>query len=282
MSLLLLYSSDPLTIIISSAVGLFAVFILRKINYVRSGLLFITSACAIVSASVSMFTSLSLVCNFSLNSSFVPICTFLAAVVILCILYSSNRAIKSVVCVASALCGFLLLLMLFLCFFESDKSFFALPNINPYIIFPLISFALFDNLFFIPEIKKSDKKPYYLGILAAVLYFVFSSVLSLSVLSTNIYSATPSPVIRLWSTCFVVSFVDRFETVVVCVLFTLCVLKCGLLLKTVKSFHPILRVFLAMVLMILLFFYPLLIIFYSIIVIIGLIVYVIIKKYIDL
>ena len=65
------------------------------------------------------------------------------------------------------------------------------------------------------------------------LYLLITVFLSISVLSSKIYCSLDTPIITMWQSCYVASFIDRFETVVICALFVVCVAKAGILLKCV-------------------------------------------------
>lgn len=185
----------------------------------------------LISAAVSICSGTRLVCNFSLGNSFIPICIFLGCVCALCVALSTLRSVKSVVSVMSVVCIILLIIIIVLCAFECDFSKVISGNADKWIIFPLAVFGVVDAIFIMPFIRKTNRCMFVLGSAIMPSYLLLTVLFTLSTLSKDVYYSLDNPIITLWQSCYVASFIDRFETVVLCALYIICVLKSGMLLK---------------------------------------------------
>ncbi len=198
---------------------------------------------ALVSASTSIAIGCRFVCSFCLDKSFVPICIFLGCVVSLCFAVSSLRGCKSVVSIMSLLCIFFLMAILILCIFESDFSKVVSGISDRRILFPLSVFGVIDVIYIMPYIRKSNRCMFVIGSALMPVYVLLTVLFAISTLSERIYYSLDTPIITMWQSCYVASFIDRFETVVLCALFVICILKSGLFLRCVfdvfsKKIHP--------------------------------------------
>lgn len=234
LSLALLYRVDALTMLfiltLSVAFSLFCCAIADRLaskEWVKK----VFALGMLISAAVSIYTGTRLVCNFSLGNSFVPICIFLGCVTALCIALSSLRASKSVLSVMSVACIVLLLAILILCALESDFSKVVSGSADKRLIFPLAVFGVVDAIFIMPFIRKNNRCMFVIGSALMPSYLLLTVLFAISTLSKEVYYSLDTPIITLWQSCYVASFIDRFETVVLCALFAVCTLKAGMLLK---------------------------------------------------
>ncbi len=247
LSLALLYRVDALTMLfiltLSVAFSLFCCAIADRLaskEWVKK----VFALGMLVSAAVSIYTGTRLVCNYSLGNSFIPICIFLGCVTALCFAISSIRASKSVGAIVSAVCIFFLLAILILCVLESDFTKVISGNADKRLIFPLAVFGVVDAIFIMPFIRKSNRCMFVVGSALMPSYLLLTVIFAISTLSNNLYYSLDTPIITMWQNCYVASFVDRFETVVLCALFTVCTVKSGMFLKCSfdilkKRIHPL-------------------------------------------
>lgn len=233
---------------------------------------------ALVSASASIYIGVTLVTDFALDNSFIPICLLLAIAVAMALAFSTARASKSVASVMSALCIILLLIVLLLCIVESDFSGDMSVSADKKILFPLAVFTVLDAAYVMPLVKRKSRRMFMLGAALMPVYMIATAAVAISALSPAVYSAADTPIITMWQTCFVLSFVDRFETVIICVLFAVCAVKAGMLLKTVISTFSKKLVFLLFFLPIPLIFKPVLLYVYAAISAVSVTVYLLLKK----
>ncbi len=248
----LLYRVDILTIFfiltLSVSFSLFCCFLGER-TASREWVKRVFAVGALISAAVSIYLGTRLVCDFSLDNSFVPICIFLSCVVAVSLATSTLRACKSVASVMSAVCVLFLLIILLLCILEGDFSKVYSGDSDRSIIFPLAVFSVIDIVFIMPYIRKSNRCMFVLGSALMPAYMLVTTVLAISTLSADIFYSLDTPVITMWQTCYVISFVDRFETLILCVLFAICTVKAGIFLKCVfdifqKRFKTIVSVLL--------------------------------------
>lgn len=199
---------------------------------------------SLLSASVSVYSGTELVCSFALDKSFIAICIFLACSVALCLAVSSLRACKSVSAVTAIGCILFLIIIFVLCLFECDFEKVISTPVDRKLLFPLSVFCTIDSLFIMPYIRKTNKCMFVVGSALMPAYMLLTVLLSISTLSPKVYSSLNTPIITLWQSCYVASFIDRFETVVLCAIYAVCAVKAGMLLKCVfdiysKRFFPI-------------------------------------------
>ncbi len=234
LSIALLYRVNALTILfiltLSVAFSLFCCAIGNRITS-KEWVKKVFGLGMLVSAAVSLYTGTRLVCNFSLGNSFIPICIFLGCVTSLCIALSSLRASKSVGAVVSVICIFFLLAILILCALESDFSKVVSGNCDKRIIFPLAVFGIVDAIFIMPYIRKSNRCMFVIGSALMPSYMLLTVIFSISTLSSELYYSLNTPIITMWQSCYVASFIDRFETIVLCALYAVCIIKSGMFLR---------------------------------------------------
>ena len=234
--LALLYRVDALTLLfvltLSVAFSLFCCAISNRTvskDYVKK----IFALGALVSASVSVYIGIRLVCSFALDNSFIPICIFLCCTVALCFAVSSLRACKSVASVVSVFCILILAVILVLCLFDGGFDRVISGRVDRRIIFPLSVFGVIDAVFIMPYIRKNNRCMFVIGSALMPSYLLVTVLLAISMLSSKIYYSLDTPIITMWQSCYVASFIDRFETIAVCVLFAVCAVKSGIFLKCV-------------------------------------------------
>ena len=223
-------------------VSLFAVFLFcfvmwlfyRKTDFTQSAVLCVG---ALLSAAVSVFVGCDIVCRFALDNTFLPICVFLGCCCAVALALSNTRALKSVAFVIAVVCIFFISLILLLCIAESDFSKEKIPFTPNRIVFPMVVFSVTDSFFIMPYVKKKNRFYYLLGNSFMPFYMFVTVVVALFALSLEIFDSLDTPIVKLWQTCYVLSFVDRFETLIICVLFAVCIVKAGILLKTVLDFY---------------------------------------------
>ena len=140
LSLALLYRVDALTMLfiltLSVAFSLFCCAIADRHTH-RGWVKKIFALGMLASAAVSIYSGTRLVCDFSLDNSFIPICLFLGCITSLCISLSSLRACKSVAAISGFFCIILLLAILILGVIKSDFSKAVSITCDKRLIFPL-------------------------------------------------------------------------------------------------------------------------------------------------
>ncbi len=276
-SVALLYPVDLVGAIVISVISVVAGILFtrldtdtRRLDYLSVGALF--------SSAVSLWLGVTLVTDFTLDNSFVPICLFLSFIVAVAIAFSSARASKSVAAAMSVLAIVLLLVILLLCVLESDFSTKVTASNDKRILFPLAVFSVLDTVFILPYIKKKNRIACIFGGAVMPLYLVATVAITLFALPQNVYFGPVTPIIKMWQTCFVLSFIDRFETLIICVLFAINILKAGILLKTAlcKIKKPL--AFIPALLAIALIFRPALIYVFAAFTAIFVLIYLLFKK----
>lgn len=277
MSIAFLYPTDIavaiVVTIICAVVGILLVFLdtdRRKMDYLSVGALF--------SSAVSLYLGVTFVTDFTLDNSFIPICLFLSGVVAALIAFSSSRASKSVACVMSVLAIVLLLIVFLLCVLESDFSVAVTFENDKRILLPLTVFSVLDLVFIMPYVKKKNRIACVFGSIIMPVYLLATIIVTIFVLPNNISFLPVPPIIKMWQSCFVLSFIDRFETLIICVLFALNVIKAGVLLKTSLCKIKKQLVFIPVLLALALVIKPALIYVFALLTLIFVSVYLLFKK----
>ncbi len=261
----LMYSADivslAITLVLSVGVSLFCSLAVKK-RPSRS-IQKITSVGALISSSVSVYIGCSLACDYALNKSFLPLCVFLFVTAAVYLAYSRLRAVKSVASVISVLAVILLLVILLLCIIENDFSKTCVDRGDKKILFPLCVFSAIDLIYVAAHVRRQNRCMFVIGTAFAPIYTLITAVIAVCTLTPDIYYSLKAPIITLWQSCYVVSFVDRFETVIICVLFAVSLIKSAILLKPVVKNHPKKIIILFALLPVFLFLYPPLIYVYA-------------------
>ena len=233
MCIALLYRVDVFPMLFVFLLCFVGWLIYSKIYFTQSVILCVG---ALFSASVSVYVGCKLVCRFAIDSSFLPMCVLLGGGCAIILALSDIRASKSVAFVVSLVCIFLMLLILFLCIVESDLSKEKFSFLGKRLVIPLTVFSVVDSFFIMPYIKNKNRIYFMIGNSVMPFYMLVTIAVSVCALSRSVFESLDSPVVKLWQTCYVLSFVDRFETLIICALFSVCVVKAGVLLKSVFDF----------------------------------------------
>ncbi len=187
----------------------------------------------VCSSSASVFTACALFGRFVLNKTYVALVLVLSVFVITAIALSSFYAIKYTTAVMSSLCIVFLLIVLVLSIVNKDFSKAKCLDFNIKSVLPLVALSSVDSVFVIGHIKKTNRA---VGIFAYVLmpvYFLVTTIVAMSTLSSKLYCNFDMPILKMWQTTYLASFVDRYETVIITALGALCLLKSGIMLKSV-------------------------------------------------
>jgi len=189
-----------------------------------------------ISAVISSATSVALACSLITDTA-VMHKSFLPQLVAITILFSlaiaiskDSAASKSAVVLSFFAVGVLAILML-LCFVETDFSPITAGSLNIHLLLPLSAFSIFDIVFILPLINKNDGSMLLLGNTLSQIYMTALTLVAVSVLSGALFNSAQMPLMRLWQSTYIASFLSRFEIVAICAFFILCAFKSGLVLK---------------------------------------------------
>lgn len=188
---------------------------------------------ALSCSSASVFTAVALAGRFVLDKTYVALLVFLSVGVAVIISLSSLYSIKFTTAVISAFALALLLLVILLSVLNKDFTKAKCLDYNVKSVLPLVALSSVDSVFVMHHIKKHNRA---LGVVAFSLppaYFLITTIISMSTLSDKLFCAVDMPILKMWQTTYVASFIDRYETLVVTSLVALCLLKSGIMLKAV-------------------------------------------------
>jgi hypothetical protein len=198
--------------------------------------------------------------------------------VVISIAFSTQRASKSVASAMSVTAIILLAVILLLCVLESDFSTKITVSNDKKIVFPLVVFSIIDTVFILPFIKNQNRLASFFGGAVMPFYLVATVAITFFTLAKSVCHGPDSPIIKMWQTCFVLSFIDRFETIIICMLFAINILKSGILLKTAlcKIKKPLALIPLALAIILLI--RPALIYVFAVFTVIFALIYLLFKK----
>ncbi len=271
----LLYSVDIVgAVVIAVASVVLGILFIRLDTDLRPPLFL--SVGALFSSAVSLYLGVTLVTDLTLNNKFIPVCLLLSFAVAVAIATSSGRASKSVAAVMSVLAVILLLVVFLLCLLESDFSAGVTVINDKKILLPIIVFSVIDTVFILPFVKKKNRVACVFGGAVIPVYLLATVTLTLFVVPHNLPFV--NPILKMWQTCFVLSFIDRFETLIICVIFSLSIVKAGIILQTALIKIPKTLLFIPALLAVFLILRPGLIYVFAVLTFLFVIVYLLFKK----
>lgn len=245
LSIALVHRTDVAMFAVLGAIGIVVMLLysilLKREKYPETafhGANYIISVCAVISASVSSSVAVSLVTDTDvLDKNYLPLTVTLVAVFVFCIAFSSAKSLPKTVTATVIFVSIVLIILIFLCITQSELSAVNIGSINYKLLIPLAAFSICDVVFILPHINTRSKNTLILGIALCFVYMSAMSMIALSVLSDSLFYEFNMPLMKLWQSTYIASFLSRFETVAVCSFFILCAIKSGLLLnRSLKVF----------------------------------------------
>ncbi|MBQ8605620.1 MAG: hypothetical protein IJ408_02685 [Clostridia bacterium] len=190
------------------------------------------SVWSLLSCSFSVTVAADLVVRASvLHKDYFPFVVIMTAAFCVIFALSPRTPVKSVtlVCAGVSLLAFIVIIILSV--LDTDFSYPELPSPTVGDFFPVSLVAILD-VFLIFKMSKHKTPISYLagGICAFVLLLVITLV-SVSVLSPKTYYSLESPLLKLWQSTYITSFINRFEIVSVTALYLITALKAAIVLR---------------------------------------------------
>ena len=239
LSMSLLHRADALTLALLSGITLvvmlFYTLILKKQSPFKkkfSVLKYPLAVCSVIAAAVSAANATALVTRTTvLDKSFVPLAMTLTLAFALVISLSKQYALPRTALVTVSVSAVVLVILIFLCVTETELSAIELGRLKTNFLLPLVAFSVCDTVFVLPLMTRTPKFRLLLGSAVALTYFLLTTLIALSALSNGLFFEFEMPIMKLWQSAYIPSFLSRFETVAVCVFFILSAFKSGLLLN---------------------------------------------------
>lgn len=133
---------------------------------------------------------------------------------------------------ATSICVVVFILLLALSLL--DTSFGNVKSVSggEYPVLQLVAFSVFDFYAVVTRIKHK-KHSAMLGGLFLPLYFLVSTVVAVSVMSPKVFESLERPLVSLWSSTYIPSFLNRFEIIGIVSVFLLIIMKSSLMLSNI-------------------------------------------------
>lgn len=161
----------------------------------------------------------------------------LSVLTVLAVSYSKKHACRFTAVFASLAAAVLLVLIFILSLLDTDFSQPSLGSVDKNILLPFVAFSAFDSFLVIPLLNKESRSG-ALGAAVPCIYMFCAALAAVSVLSQRVYYSLELPLLRLWQSTYIASFVNNFEIIGICALFSLCLVKAGLVLKAAADIVP--------------------------------------------
>lgn len=158
----------------------------------------------------------------------------LSSIVVLSVAYSKKHACRFISVSTAVTAALFLLIILILSLLDTEFSAPSFGNIDKNILLPFAAFSAFDTFLVIPLMSDKTRFGIY-GALFPCLYMLCAALAAVSVLSAGVYYSLELPLLRLWQSTYIASFVNRFEMIGICALFALCIVKAGLVFRAAAS-----------------------------------------------
>lgn len=252
-SLSLLHRTDAVMFVLLAAAGVLFSFLCTLLirrgklpDHAFGGSKYILGISAVASSSVSAAIASALVTDTDvLDKKFLPLTVLLVLVFVLLFCFSSSNALPKTASVAVIASTAVLVILILLCLTETELSTVLAGGINYRYMLPLVAFTLCDTVYVLPLIKGRGKFTLTLGITISIAYMAAMTLIALSVLRDGLFYEFEMPVMKLWQSTFIAAFLNRFETIAICVFFILSAIKSGIILQSAfnvfgkSCFYPI-------------------------------------------
>ncbi len=200
---------------------------LRKTKFLK----IIICVWSVISCSVSTILASKLVTYTGVldNSHFVLL-IFLTIALAVSVSVSKKDAVKSVALIISSFATIVFLTIIALSLIDTSFSMPVIVKPEFEMLLPLAYLSVADVIFIIPFCDSKTPVSVIAGGGISVLFFLVIITIALSVLTNDVYYAVEMPLVKLWQSTFIPSFVNRFEIVSLTNLYLLTAFKCGVIL----------------------------------------------------
>ena len=140
---------------------------------------------------------------------------------------SKTDAMKSVFAICSFITLSVFILTLILSVIDTDFSSITFEKADFKKITVLMSLVFADAFVMSVRFNNTNVTDMLVGGAIAFLLFILALIVSLSVLSPDVYYNLETPLFKLWQSTYITSFLNRFEVVTVSSLFLMSALKSG-------------------------------------------------------
>lgn len=238
--LALLKSTAPVTLVVLFGFSLLLMmlyyFILTKYKVFHR----ITGGCArsllsvysVLSSAVACATASAVVAHTgAVKSEFYPALIVLICLFALIFTRSGIKPTKNTTAVSTVIVVALMILLVFLCMNKRDFSQVYPGEINGLLLLPLTAFSVCDMILVLSFVSQKNRRSFMLGGIIPVIYLIVMSIIAVCVLGNELFSSTELPLLHLWKSAFIPSFLNNFELIALCGFFVCCAIKAGLVLK---------------------------------------------------
>lgn len=238
MSVYILYSVNLTTSLVSLVLSIlffaFCGYMLSKggIDYrVNKPIGALTGIYAVISASVSITLSTSLIIKSQvMNEKFYPLILLLTGIFAVCFGMTKRDCTVYVSFIMGLAAAVVLAVLIFLCLLRTDFSMPDLGKIQPNALLLLTAFSVCDIILVLPLHKGRPSMLLKIGSITHI-YGAAMTVLSISVLSKEVFYMSDMPWLTLWRSTFISSFLNSFEVMGVCAFFILNAIKAAVGIK---------------------------------------------------
>lgn len=211
-------------------------FILTKYNlfYRITGKVTKSLLCvySILSSAVACATASAVVAHTgAVKNEFYPVIVVLICLFALVFTCSGVKAAKNTTAISTVSVTILMILLLFLCINKRNFSYVYSGEINLLFLLPLTAFSVCDIILVISYISNKNSRFFVLGNITPLIYLIAMVLIAVSTLGNNLFSEIELPLLHLWKSTFIPSFLNNFELIALSGFFICCALKAGFVLK---------------------------------------------------
>ena len=187
---------------------------------------------AVISSAFSLYFAANVAIESGLlQKEFYPLVLVTTSLLPVCAMLSDKIPIKNIsfICTTLAVAVFIIICVLSIVDTEFSKPILVKPDFKN--ILPFLYFSVFDIVFLLCKSKNKTPLAYVFGGALAFGFYLVFILIAKSVLSYDVYISLEMPLLRLWQSTFITSFVNRFEVIAMSFVYLLCALKSGIILK---------------------------------------------------
>lgn len=209
---------------------------LRPLKITKVALIIIS----MLSCAFSVTVASKLIINtLLLDKTYYPLIALVTLLLAALIAISKNEAVKSVSLICSLAVSLIFIITILLSLIDTDFSAVAPVKFSIGLPFLICVYGCLDMCLTFKITKNKMPFNYLIGAAAAFLILLVSALSAMSVLSHNVYHTLDMPIIRLWQSTYIASFINRFEIVTLTALYTVTAVKSGLVFTyAIKNITP--------------------------------------------
>lgn len=249
LALLLVSSADPVTTLIPLFLSPLLLFLYIRFSKPKKSLLALSSICSFCYSAV--FASELTVKAGVLSKDCLYLVLILTCLCSLAIAFSNRFSQRYTALCTVLIASVILALVFLLSLVDTNFSPLSFGSVKKDFLLQFVVFSSVDSFLVLPLLKNEPRFA-ILGSVVPPLYMFALTLAAVSVLSSEVFFNIEFPLIRLWQSTYIASFVNSFEVIAVIAVFSLTLVKCGLVLAPAAVLFSKKRFWLLLILCILL------------------------------